>query len=439
MPQIVKDGRFNFGEDPDHVFVIAEVGVNNDGDRTRSIALTDMARECGADLVKFQAFDPPWLCNVTTAQAGYQLENQKGLRESEDSFLDLLYRYEMSRGALIDIRRHCDRSGIAFLCTPFDVPSLRMLTRQIGVNLLKIASGQIIHMPLLVEAGRTGLPIIMSTGTANLEEIGMALTWIAYGRSGREGWPGPDFVRMATRDELDLLADNVALMQCTTNYPATVEETNLRAITTMQDMFGLPVGFSDHTGTTDIMCGAIDLGARFLETHITYDKNAVGPDHKASHDRESFTEYVRNARLPAGRRPKAPDAAWGDGIKMCRPKEEKVLAVARNGVWALRDIEPGEHFILGLTDEDVKAGANVKIVRSVNELTPAALAVLLNQKATRKIAAATSIPADQIPAALMKPEFLPNQNASGEQTRIMMEKLIGQGKQRSQTTAASSA
>lgn len=105
MPQIVKDGRFNFGEDPDHVFVIAEVGVNNDGDRTRSIALTDMARECGADLVKFQAFDPPWLCNVTTAQAGYQLENQKGLRESEDSFLDLLYRYEMSRGALIDPRK----------------------------------------------------------------------------------------------------------------------------------------------------------------------------------------------------------------------------------------------------------------------------------------------------------------------------------------------
>lgn len=424
MPDFIKNNRFNFDEDPDYVFVIAEIGVNHDGDRTRSLSLTDMAKECAADVVKFQAFNPPWLCNPATAQAGYQLTNQKGLREAEDSFLDMLYRYEMSRGALLDIRRHCDRTGIQFLCTPFDVPSLWMLVDQVGVKMLKIASGQVVHMPLLVEAGRTGLPVIMSSGVANLEEIGMALTWIAYGRDNPHGLPDSSYVRMPNARELDALAGTVALMQCTTNYPATVEETNLNAITSMINAFGLPVGFSDHTGTTDIMCGAIDLGARFLETHITYDKNAVGPDHKASHDRESFIEYIRNARLPAGKRPVPPEASWGDGIKVCQPREAKVHDIARNGVWALRDIQPGEPFVLGQSDLDVEKGeANIKIVRSVNELTPASLTVLLEQKATKFIAAHSPIPADQIPQSLMKREFIANHDPSGSETRARITAL----------------
>jgi len=324
----------------------------------------------------------------------------------------------MSRGALLDIRRHCNRIDIEFLCTPFDVPSLRMLVDQVGAKLLKIASGQVVHMPLLVEAGRTGLPLIMSSGVANLEEIGMALTWIAYGRTHAEGLPDSRYVRMPTAQELDLLADNVALMQCTTNYPATVEETNLKAITSMMNAFGLQVGFSDHTGTTDIMCGAIDLGSRFLETHITYDKNAVGPDHKASHDKAGFIEYIRHARLPAGKRPAPPEAAWGDGIKVCQPKEAKVHDIARNGVWALRDIQPGEPFVLGQSDLDIEKGAaNVKIVRSVNELTPASLTVLLNQKATKFISVHSPIPADEIPADLMKQEFKANHDPSGKEMR----------------------
>ena len=342
MPRFVKDGRFNFSENQDHVFIIAEIGVNHDGDRTKAVELTDLAKSCDADMVKFQAFDPHWLCNPTVAQAGYQLENQKGKREAEDGFMEMLHRYQMSRGQMIDVRRHCDRTDIGFLCTPFDVKSLRMLVDEVGVEMLKIGSGQLVHMPLLVEAGRSGLPVIISTGVSNLEEIGMALTWIAFGRTHKEGLPDASYVRMPTADDLAVLKDNVAIMQCTTSYPAPLEETNLNVITTLQDAFGLPVGFSDHTGTTNVMCGAVKLGARFLETHITYDVNAIGPDHKASHEKAAFRTYVANARAAVKKDFPVPDAAWGYGIKVCNAKEGAVHDIARNGLWAIRDIAPGE-------------------------------------------------------------------------------------------------
>jgi N-acetylneuraminate synthase len=302
-----------------NVFVIAEAGVNHNGSVELALKLVDAARDAGADAVKFQTFRAEDVVTPQAATADYQRTNT-----GETSQLDMIKRLELDEAQHARVAQHCRDRGIEFFSTPFSENALEMLVR-LGVRRVKLPSGEITNKRLISAAAATGLPLLMSSGMATLEEVRTAISWIADVRA-RRGLAAP-------------AADNLWLLHCTSAYPAPPDSLNLRAIRTMAEEFGLPVGYSDHSVGIEAALAAVALGATVVEKHLTLDKSMPGPDHRASADPQEFASYVRGIRTV--------HAMLGDGVKRPQPVEQNTRDVARRSIVVMRPLARGQRIAEG--------------------------------------------------------------------------------------------
>lgn len=313
------------------VCVIAEAGVNHNGDPDLARRLVEAAVAAGADAVKFQTFKASRVASSCAGKAAYQ-QRTTGADESQ---LAMLRRLELSESTHRDLMALCRARGIAFLSTPFDLESVDLLVG-LGVDRLKLPSGEITNAPLLLKAARTGLPLLLSTGMCGLAEVEEALGVLAYGMGDPGARPGRRAFRDAYASSAGraALARRVTLLHCTTEYPAPMAEANLRAMGTLARAFGLPVGFSDHTEGIVAAVAAVALGAVVVEKHFTLDRALPGPDHTASLEPDALAALVVAVRQA--------EAALGDGIKVATPSERANMAIARRSLVARRDLAAGE-------------------------------------------------------------------------------------------------
>lgn len=315
--------------------LIAEAGVNHNGSLDMALRLIDAAAEAGADLVKFQTFRAQNLASRQAPKAAYQMCHT----DAAESQFDMLRKLELAEEAHDRLMEHCRACGIGFLSTPFDLDSLGLLVRK-GVRQLKLGSGDLTNAPLLLAIGRSQLPLILSTGMATLGEVEATLGALAFGYLRREDPPSRDAFEDArsSPEGAAILANNVTLLHCTTEYPAPLADVNLRAMDTLVAAFGLPVGYSDHTEGIAVAIAAAARGAAVIEKHLTLDRKLPGPDHAASlepMDWKALVQAVRDVEI-----------ALGDGRKIARPGERRNIAIARKSLVAARPIAIGESFSL---------------------------------------------------------------------------------------------
>lgn len=327
------------------VYVIAEVGVNHDGNLDKAFELIDAAAAAGADAVKFQTFSAKQMVAPSASLAVYQ----RAAVGSFETQLEMLTRLELSEVAFDKLLDHCRSHDIDFLSTPFDLNSLALLLR-LGVSTIKVGSGDVTNAPLLRKVGQTRVPVILSTGMSTLSEIETALAVLAAGfEEQATGRFSPLDSYVSDLGQAYLQA-NVSLLHCTTEYPAPFSEVNLHAIGTLVSAFDLKVGYSDHTDGLEVSVAAVALGASIIEKHITLDRRAPGPDHAASLEPEGFSRLVQAIRNT--------EAALGVGRKFPTPSEMPNRSVARKSLVALRPIVVGEQF----TQENLtvkRAGAGI--------------------------------------------------------------------------------
>jgi N,N'-diacetyllegionaminate synthase len=286
-------------------FIIAEAGVNHNGNINLAKRLVDVAMQAGADAVKFQTFKAEDVVTGTAEKAEYQ----KKTTGAEESQFVMIKRLELKEQDFKELFDYANRKGIIFLSSPFDKRSVDLLDK-LGVPAFKIASGEITNLPLIKYIAQKGKPIILSTGMSTMAEIKEALQVIS-----NEG----------TRD--------IVLLHCITSYPAEVERSNLKAMRTLRRAFKLPVGLSDHTIGITVPIAAVALGAAALEKHFTLDKNLPGPDHKASLTPEELNQMIMVVRQV--------EKAMGNGIKSPTEEEEEIKKVARRSIVAKIDIPKG--------------------------------------------------------------------------------------------------
>jgi N-acetylneuraminate synthase len=287
-------------------FVIAEAGVNHNGEIELAKQLVEVAADAGADAVKFQTFRADRLVSTGAPKAQYQIENTG----TSESHYEMLRHLELSRDMHVILIETCRRRGIEFLSSPFDEESADLL-ELLGVPAFKVPSGELTNIPLLKHIARKKKPMIMSTGMACLGEVESALGAVA-GEGNSE----------------------VVLLQCVSNYPAAAAEANLRAMATMEAAFGVPVGYSDHTNGIEVPIAAAALGAVIIEKHFTLDRSLPGPDHVASLEPSELTAMVRGIRTA--------QAALGHGRKIPSDSEKSTARAARRSLVAARDIGSGE-------------------------------------------------------------------------------------------------
>jgi len=288
--------------------VIAEAGVNHNGNIELAKRLVDAAYDAGADYIKFQTFKADNLVTAKARKADYQ-EKQTGAEESQYSMLKKL---ELSYRDFMVLNDYCRMKGISFLSTPFDNESIEFLDK-LGMDVWKIPSGEVTNYPYLVKIAETHKPIIMSTGMCTLDDIEIALQVLnSHGC-------GP-----------------ITLLHCTTEYPAPYAEVNLRAMETLRSTFNLPVGYSDHTKGIVIPIAAVGMGAVVLEKHFTLDRKMEGPDHKASLEPEELKAMIEAIRCV--------EVSMGDGVKSPTDSERKNMVIARKSIVAMKPIREGEQF-----------------------------------------------------------------------------------------------
>jgi len=312
------------------VLVIAEAGVNHNGDLDTARRLVEAASKAGADAVKFQTFSTEALVTADASKAAYQAERTGG----KEGQFEMLERLELSHEDHHALKALCDALGIEFLSTPFDAVSADFLAKEIGVARFKLPSGEITNAPLLLHVAQLGLPVILSTGMSTLDEVAEALGVLAHG-FGATAEP-PNSIHSIEQGALDGLVSKVTLLHCTSEYPAPFADANLNVLPAMAARFGLPVGLSDHTPGHAAALGAVALGAMVIEKHITLDKAMPGPDHGASLEPKEFAELVSNLRDL--------EAALGSGDKQPQASELGNREVARRSLVALRPIKSGEAF-----------------------------------------------------------------------------------------------
>ena len=286
-----------------HVFIIAEAGVNHNGDMTLALRLCDAARAAGADAVKFQTFRAQDLVVPGAPTAAYQ-SRQTG---DHDQFA-MLERLELSEAQHQQIKVYCDAIGIEFFSTPFSLAAVDLLLR-LGVRRLKLSSGELTHRVLVEYAAATQLPLLISTGMATMAEIIEALAWVGAARGHLRG---------------------VVVLHCTSAYPAPDDTLNLTAMCQMAEQLGVAIGYSDHSLGLEAPLAAVALGATVIEKHITLDCTLQGPDHSASLEPGPFARMVQGIRRVTAMR--------GDGVKAPRPDELDTARVARRSVVAQTDI-----------------------------------------------------------------------------------------------------
>ena len=334
-PSIVLGRRRISADHP--CYIIAEIGVNHNGDMELAHKLIDSAAQCGADAVKFQTYVTDELVIADTAQADYQVSNT-GLAASQ---ADMLRQYELPFSAFRAFHDHCCSLGIDFISTAFDAKSLDFVMSLEPVC-LKWASGELTNQPLLEQAAESGLPLLLSTGMSNFTEVSRTVDWLNS--------------RMP-----------LVILQCVSNYPAEIEDQNLRVLKTMRTAFGYPTGFSDHTLGPYAALVARGLGMAVLEKHFTMDQTLPGPDHRASIEPEAFAELVRLVR--------AVEAGLGDGIKRPCQAESNTRDVARRSLVYRNNLSQGHQ--ISLTDLTAK--------RPGTGLAPTQLEHLLGRTLTQDV------------------------------------------------------
>ncbi len=290
------------------VTIIAEAGVNHNGSLEMAKEMARVAKECGADIVKYQTAVPELVVSRFAEKAAYQKETT----DAAESQLDMIRKLHFSFEGHRELKEYCDQIGIQYLSAPFDIPSVRFLA-SLKLPLLKIPSGEITNLPYLEEVGKTKIPVLLSTGMSTLNEI---------------------------TDALGILDDNgcpeATVLHCNTQYPTPYEDANLSAMLELFDQFGLPVGLSDHTPGWECDVAATVLGATVIEKHFTLDKNLPGPDQKASLDPAEFKAMVQAVRHV--------EDAIGDGRKHVTASEAPNKPIARKSIVAARAIRAGEVF-----------------------------------------------------------------------------------------------
>ncbi len=324
-------------------FIIAEAGVNHNGDLELACRLVDAAQAAGADAVKFQTFQAGQLVTPDAPKAAYQRQ----ATDAGESQFAMLKRLELTADMLRTLRDRCVEQGILFLSTPFDEASADLLD-QLGVPLFKISSGDVTNIPFLTYLAGKGKPLILSTGMACLGEV--------------EG---------AVRAIRDAGNDDLILLHCVSRYPADPAEANLRAMQTMRAAFGAPVGYSDHTPGIEVPLAAVALGACVIEKHFTLDRSLPGPDHRASLLPDELEAMVRGIRTV--------EAALGHGRKEPAPGEAETARVARRSLVAAQDIPTGT----------VLTAAHIALKRPGTGLPPGMRPYLIGRTARMDIPAGT--------------------------------------------------
>jgi N-acetylneuraminate synthase/N,N'-diacetyllegionaminate synthase len=320
-------------------FIVAEAGVNHNGDINLAKKLIDAAKKAKADAVKFQIFKAEKLATKYAEKAKYQTKTTN----ENKSQLAMLKQLELNDEDFRELYNYAKKSNIVFLSSAFDKESVDLLN-DLGVSAFKIASGEITNFPLLKYVAEKKKPVILSTGMSTLDEIGDALKVI------REN---------GTKD--------IVLLHCVTSYPAKKEEINLRVIETLRQRFKLPIGFSDHTLGITIPIVAAALGAVLIEKHFTLDRNLLGPDHKASLEPDELKEMIKAIRDV--------EKALGDGIKKLTMDEKRIKKIARRSIVAIVDIPKGSVITKEMLD----------IKRPGTGIEPKCLDVVVGRKAKRNI------------------------------------------------------
>ncbi len=317
------------------VYVIAEAGVNHNGSLELAMRLIDAAADANADAVKFQTFRAEMEISRHAEKADYQITNT-GTAESQ---LEMVRKLELGVEAHRQLIEHARRRAIDFLSTPFDLGSMSLLADVFQLPRIKLASGEITNLPLLLAAGRTRTPLIVSTGMSTLGEIERALAALAFSYVATPS-ERPTEAAMAAAYRSDAgqcaLRARISLLHCTTEYPAPPCDVNLNAMATMRAAFGLPVGYSDHTQGIHVSVAAVAAGASIIEKHLTLDRAMPGPDHIASLEPGELAEMVHAIRDV--------ESALGDGMKIPAPSEVKNIAIARKSLVAAQDIAKGTLF-----------------------------------------------------------------------------------------------
>ena len=290
------------------VFIIAEAGVNHNGNLDLALRLVDAAKVAGADAVKFQTFKAERLVNKNAEKADYQ----KKTTNTVESQFEMIKKLELSEADHIEIVEHCRTIGIEFLSTAFDFDSIELL-KSLGIRKWKIPSGEITNLPYLRAIAALRTPIFMSTGMSTLGEIEEAISALESNGAVR---------------------NNIILLHCTTEYPAPVAEVNLMAMVNMGKAFGVAIGYSDHTDGIAVPIAAVALGATVIEKHFTLDKTMVGPDHKASLEPDELAAMIKGIRTV--------ETALGDGVKRITPSEARNRSVARKSIVAALPIHKGQ-------------------------------------------------------------------------------------------------
>lgn len=292
-------------------FIIAEAGVNHNGDIKIAKKLIDVAVYARADAIKFQTFKAENVVTSSTPKAKYQIKNMG----TDESQFEMLKKLELPASAYKELFAYCKEKNIIFISTPFDEESADFLDGM-GMGIFKIPSGEITNKPLLQHIAAKIKPIFLSTGMSYLGEVEKAVFWI------NEIW-----------GELDK-KPGLTLLHCVSNYPASEEDSNLLAMKTMEAAFGLPVGYSDHTLGVEIPIAAVVMGAKVIEKHFTLDRNMEGPDHKASLEPDELRAMINAIRKV--------EKALGDGIKKPAKSESVLRKVARRSLVLTRDVKSGE-------------------------------------------------------------------------------------------------
>ena len=313
--------------------VIAEAGVNHNGSIEMAFELVDIAIAARADFVKFQTFKAERLVNDKARLAGYQKRTVKNV----DNQLEMLKKLELSYQDFKILAEYCLANGVEFLSTAFDSESLNFLVEETGIKCLKIASGEMTNGPLLLEHAQTGRDIILSTGMCTVSEIKDALGVIAFGYLNRTGRPS-DRNSFSNSFESSkgqaFLKEKVCLLHCTTEYPAPLDEVNLRAMSHLEEIFGLAIGYSDHTQGITVPIAAAAKGARYVEKHFTSNRELDGPDHFASlepNELKTMVSAIREVNLALGSAEKGPTKS-----------EQANLEAARKSIIVVRDIKAGD-------------------------------------------------------------------------------------------------
>jgi len=299
------------------IIIIAEAGVNHNGDINTAKRLIDVAAEAGVDYIKFQTFKADKLVSPKAKKAKYQIENDIS---KDDSQLNMLKKLELSDTDHKELITYCKSKKIKFFSTAFDEEGISYLF-SLNFDMFKIPSGELTNFPYLRAIAKTGLPVILSTGMANLEEIEKSINvLISFGSK----------------------KSDITVLHCNTEYPTPMEDVNLKAMLTIKEKLGVAIGYSDHTLGIEVPIAAVAMGAEIIEKHFTLDRNLKGPDHKASLEPNELKEMVKAIR-------NIEKAISGNGAKEASSSERKNINIARKSIHLSRDLKLGSM----ITEKDI--------------------------------------------------------------------------------------